>query len=181
MIEYIPGTVLPYRADIVSAFSGISPLVEAAGGLSLSQVCAITGLEGSTIQNWVKRGWVPKPQGKKYDAAHLPRILLISALRENIQIEQLVILIESVTHPETHGISEAALYDALCKAVRGLDSRETEFGAELHRRLPLLARALAGSEGRVRQGIERTLTAMTYWYLAGALRRRASEIIQDIW
>ena len=77
-METILGTTMPYTDDGAGAFSMILPLIAAAGGFTLSQVKAITGLEGSTIQNWVKRGWVSNPKGKKYDERQLPRILLIS-------------------------------------------------------------------------------------------------------
>ena len=65
-IEIIPGTTMPYSVLKGSAFELLVPMLNATGGLTLSQVCAITGLEGSTIQNWVKRGLVAKPVDKKY-------------------------------------------------------------------------------------------------------------------
>ena len=51
------------------------PLIRATDGLTLSQVCTLSGLEPSTIQNWIKRGYVPHPVGKKYRERHLARIL----------------------------------------------------------------------------------------------------------
>ena len=37
----------------------------ASGGLFLSQVCFVTGIELHTVQNWVKRGFVAPPIEKK--------------------------------------------------------------------------------------------------------------------
>ena len=68
MKRLIPGTTIKYTEQARnSAFSLISPVLEATGGLTLSQLSKLTGLEGSTIQNWIKRGCVSSTKGKKYD------------------------------------------------------------------------------------------------------------------
>jgi len=51
-----PGMSASSTGQNDKGFARIAMLLEATGGLSLSQVCAVTSLEGSTIQNWVKRG-----------------------------------------------------------------------------------------------------------------------------
>ena len=66
MIKTIPGTILEYSEKVrTEAFSLISPILTATGGLTLSQLSKLTGLGGSTIQNWIKRGWVVNISGKK--------------------------------------------------------------------------------------------------------------------
>ena len=91
------------------------PLIQAADGLTLSQVCALSRLEPSTIQNWIKRGYVPHPVGKKYRERHLARILLIAHLRESMPIErvgELLSYINGDTDDESDDIiTEEALYD----------------------------------------------------------------------
>ena len=57
---HVPGTVMPLSDISGGMFSIFRPMIEAADGLSLGQVCAITGLEYSTVQNWVKRGFVDR-------------------------------------------------------------------------------------------------------------------------
>jgi len=103
-------------------FAKIAMLLEATGGLSLSQVCAVTGLEGSTIQNWVKRGWVEHPIGKKYEEVHIARILIINALKECIKLEHIALLMSYVNGKAQDGseaiIKESTLYDYLCEALR---------------------------------------------------------------
>lgn len=73
----------------VGTLSDYAPLIQAAQGLTLGQICAVSSLEPTTIQNWIKRGFVPHPEGKKYRERHLARILLISQLRESMQIESI--------------------------------------------------------------------------------------------
>jgi hypothetical protein len=103
-------------------FAKIEMLLEATGGLSLSQVCAVTGLEGSTIQNWVKRGWVEHPVGKKYEEVHIARILIINALKECIKLEHIALLMEYVNGKSQNGsegiIKESLLYNYLCQALK---------------------------------------------------------------
>jgi len=103
-------------------FAKVEMLLEATGGLSLSQVCAVTGLEGSTIQNWVKRGWVEHPAGKKYEEVHIARILIINALKDCIKLEHIANLMSYVNGQPSDGseaiIKESTLYNYLCQALK---------------------------------------------------------------
>ena len=66
------------------------------GGLVLSQVAQLTGLEPYTIQNWVKRGFLPPPVKKKYSRRQLCRIFIINMLRDSMQIERICRLLSYV-------------------------------------------------------------------------------------
>ena len=122
MPQYIPGTTLEYRKD-AGMFSALLPLIRATNGLTLSQVCAITSLEPSTIQNWVKRKYVASPQNKKYYERQLARILLISALRDAMPLDsigELLAMINGSANDESDDIiSEDALYDCFCEVITG--------------------------------------------------------------
>ena len=59
------------------------------GGVVLSQVAAVTGLEPYTIQNWVKRGFLTNPVGKKYTLRQLCRILNINMLKDALHMEEI--------------------------------------------------------------------------------------------
>ena len=58
------------------------------GDISLAQVAAVTGLEPYTVQNWVKRGFLTPPVGKKYSINQLCRIININMLRGVFSIER---------------------------------------------------------------------------------------------
>lgn len=81
--------------DIIN-FDNIRPAFAVTGGLMLSQVVEITGVGGSTIQNWIKRGWIPSPVEKKYGERQVARILIIDMLRKSMQLENIVKLMECV-------------------------------------------------------------------------------------
>ena len=50
------------------------------GGLMLSQVIAMTSLEGYMIQNWVKRGFLSPPVHKLYSRRQFCRIVIINGV-----------------------------------------------------------------------------------------------------
>ena len=61
-----------------------------AGGLPLSQVASITGLEPYTILNWVKRGFLPSPVNKRYDMEQVCRLININILKGTMPLEQII-------------------------------------------------------------------------------------------
>ncbi|MBQ7600006.1 MAG: DUF1836 domain-containing protein [Clostridia bacterium] len=125
MNKYIPGTsIAMHRMSDTSpdgVFALLLPMIKAADGLSLSQVCSVTGLEPSTIQNWVKRGFVARPIKKKYFERHLARILIISMLRDSMKIEDIGALMRLINGDATSEsddiIYETDLYDCLCEVI----------------------------------------------------------------
>lgn len=118
-LKTIPGTVMPCRPEMGSdTFAAVASLCSVAGGLSLSQIVGITGLEASTIQNWVKRGWVSRPTGKKYNERQIARILLINVLRDSLPLEKIAQLLGAVNGSVDDAaddiIDEGELYNRLC-------------------------------------------------------------------
>ncbi|MBO5079023.1 MAG: DUF1836 domain-containing protein, partial [Oscillospiraceae bacterium] len=80
MIWTIPGTILQGpRTDAVHIHQQFGAMF-LGGGVVLSQVTALTGLESHSIQNWVKRGFLRPPVQKRYDIDQLCRIATIHAL-----------------------------------------------------------------------------------------------------
>lgn len=122
MSRMVPGTTLKFTEQARnSAFSLISPVLEATGGLTLSQLTKLTGLEGSTIQNWVKRGWVPSAKGKKYYDRQILRTLIINILRGVMKLDDIVKLMSyvngDVDDTSDDIIEEEALYNLLCRII----------------------------------------------------------------
>ena len=86
----IPGTTLTGQRENADRIDGLVQSMFLAGGLTLSQVASVTGLEPYTIQNWVKRGFLSPPKNKRYDMEQLCRILNINILKGNMPLEQIV-------------------------------------------------------------------------------------------
>lgn len=121
-VRIIPGTTLKYSDQIRNnAFSAISPVLEATGGLTLSQLSKLTGIEGSTIQNWIKRGWVSSTIGKKYRQRQIIRIILINMLRGVMKLEDIANLMTYVNGDVEDSsddiIDDVILYNILCHII----------------------------------------------------------------
>ncbi len=84
----LPGTVLRVDSDSPAAAEETLSAMFLTGGLVLSQVTQITGLEPYIVQNWVRRGFVTAPKLRKYTRRQLSRILIINALKGALPIEQ---------------------------------------------------------------------------------------------
>lgn len=95
-MQLIPGTVLPRSEDTVCHIDQMISGLFLAGDLQLAQVSAITGIPGYMIQNWVKRGYLPPPQEKKYTQNQLCRILCINSLRGCLTMEQITKVLEAI-------------------------------------------------------------------------------------
>ena len=67
----LPGTVLKAEAEEAGNVEAMFSPMFLAGGMVLSQVSSITGLEPYIIQNWVKRGFLTPPQSKRYTLRQL--------------------------------------------------------------------------------------------------------------
>ncbi|MBQ5363136.1 MAG: DUF1836 domain-containing protein, partial [Clostridia bacterium] len=78
----IPGTKLR-RADMdgVTGLEFLSKIFFITDGVMLTQIRDISGIDGSTLQNWTKRGWVPLSKSKKYDIDQVAYVLIINMLR----------------------------------------------------------------------------------------------------
>lgn len=180
--NYIPGTVIPYSEISGSMFDYFRPIIFAAGGLSLGQICTMTGLEVSTIQNWVKRGFVPHPEAKKYGERHLARILLISALRSAMKIDQigdLLTIINGNADDESDDIiSETALYDYFCKACRTFEYEESE--ATEDSSIAEITKDYICDDESKRRRLNEALSIMVCAHSAAILKERAERGLQRL-
>ena len=86
----IPGTTLTGLRSDADRTDGLFQSLFLAGGLTLSQVSSITGLEPYTIQNWVKRGFLSSPVNKRYNMEQVCRILNINILKGAVPLEQII-------------------------------------------------------------------------------------------
>lgn len=110
----IPGTTLEGLRSNADRTDGLFQSMFLAGGLTLSQVSSITGLESYTIQNWVKRGYLAPPRNKRYNMEQLCRIIIINMLKGTLPLEQICSLISyingSLTDESDDIIDDAVLY-----------------------------------------------------------------------
>ena len=85
----LPGTVIPARREEADKTCDLFQSMFLPGGMVLGQVSNISGLEPYMIQNWVKRGFLAPPKGKRYTLRQLCRILNINMLRGALPMEKI--------------------------------------------------------------------------------------------
>ncbi len=86
-MNLLPGTLIETGKLKEGESRKIFDTVFACGGLVLSQVCNMTGLEAYTVQNWVKRRYVSNPKGRMYDIDQFSRLVIINMLRQSMQLD----------------------------------------------------------------------------------------------
>ena len=92
----IPGTTLTQPRSDADQTPAMFHSMFLAGGMVLSQVASITGLEPYAIQNWVKRGFLPSPVNKRYSMEQFCRIVTINMLRTAMPMEKICSLLAYV-------------------------------------------------------------------------------------
>lgn len=90
----LPGSTLRGERENADQIGDVFAAMFLAGGLTLSQAAQITGLEPHTIQNWVKRGFLPSPVQKHYDMERVCRLLNMNLLRGTMPLEQIIMLMK---------------------------------------------------------------------------------------
>lgn len=180
MDSNIPGTNFSYTQN-EGVFSMFVPMIRATDGLTLSQVCAITGLEPSTIQNWVKRGFVARPINKKYRERQLARILLIAALRDAMKIDsigELMAMVNGNTEDESDDIiSEEKMYDYFCK----ISKTAKDCDANLNEISQIVKNTISDYQAPNQYAVKRlgdALTVMLYAYISAEYKRLAENRLQ---
>lgn len=116
----IPGTVLDRKAmGDVTGKEFLSKIFYITDGIMLSQIKEISGIDGSTLQNWVKRGWVENSKLKRYNIDQVAHILIINMLRNCMQLDRIAFLIKYINgRVDSRGddiISDSELYDYICR------------------------------------------------------------------
>ncbi len=175
-----PGTTIEVikleRSGSRRLFDGIF----AAGGITLSQVCTMTGLEPYIVQNWVKRGFVSSPVKRFYSRGQFARIVIINMLRESIQLEQICELVKSIGHSDT-GLADDELYhayvDMAADGAIDLDKSEAILAASKKAASELILHMDTDCDVAKVTDI---LRIMIYAYAAAQLRRSAELIISNL-
>lgn len=96
MQRYLPGSTIRIDDAVPEAASTMMSALFAGGNLMLSQVSNISGLEPYVIQNWVARGYLSAPVGKRYTRRQLSRILIINMLKGILSLEKICRLLSYV-------------------------------------------------------------------------------------
>ncbi|MDR1691836.1 MAG: DUF1836 domain-containing protein [Oscillospiraceae bacterium] len=162
----LPGTTIECAPSGAETLLGSIFLT---GGLVLSQVCQLTGLDQYMVQNWVRRGFCPPPVAKKYTQNQFCRIALINLLKDSLRIDRVATLIDAASE----SIGECELYLAFLRFTEAAEAAPSQQDDALYR--------LAGDAAR--KGCGKTVPALVVFYLAAQsakLRFRAGLRLADV-
>lgn len=174
----------PPAAPSKRAFDDIAATIKLTGGLTLSQLAEISGLETSTIQNWVKRGWVESPKNRRYGETSTARTLIIAMLRGAMQLSSIVELMSYVNgrvdDRSDDAIPDAKLYNILCSITTRLENIHS---FDLENIDKMISEETDGYEEPFPGGKEKlfnTLKVMTLAYFSSELKSRADNLFNSI-
>ncbi len=183
MSTAFPGTTIEVLELKKSSSRQLFDGIFATGGLTLSQVSLMTGLEPYLIQNWVKRGFVGSPKKRVYSRNQFSRIVIINMLREALQIEKicdLIRVISGVLDDESDDlISADELYhtyvDLLSESRIDLSNKNSVLVAT-----DIAASEYAQNDADTQKKISKILQIMLYAHAASQLRKKADEIFSTL-
>ena len=119
-VNNIPGTILNRdKMDGATGLEFLDKVFFITDKIMLAQIREITGIDGTTLQNWLKRGWVGTPNKKSYTIEHLARILIINMMRDTMQLSRIIFILQYVNgkSEEDKIVKESVLYGYICKVL----------------------------------------------------------------
>ena len=178
----IPGTVLTAPLAEADQVQEKLNAMFLGGGMVLSQVSAVTGLEPYTIQNWVKRGFLTNPVGKKYTLRQLCRILNINMLKDALRMEEICGLMTYINgHLDDESddlIDDSELYFLFLRIAAHHRQMKDSNGRD-----ECIRQALANYEEPIpgaRQRVEKVLEVMLTAWAAALLRQQAMSMVSAL-
>ncbi len=181
----IPGTVLK-RTDMgnVTGLEFLNKIFYITDGIMLTEIREISGIDGTTLQNWTKRGWVANAKLKRYDKDQVAHILIINMLRACMQLDRIAFLIQyingSVTDRGDDIVSDSLLYDYICRIL----DRLMEGGPCNPDGIRTCISEITSSyEERVtgaRKRLEKALEIIVFAYYASVIKQHSADMIEKL-
>lgn len=180
----LPGTVLSVDADRPQAAEEVFSSLFLAGGLVLSQVTQVTGLEPYIIQNWVRRGFLAPPKQRKYTRRQLSRILMINALKSTLSIEQICKLLSYINGAlDDEGddtIDDTELYGAFVLMAGSVQKHGLTSESEMNRLIADGLKDYKESIPGAKERIEQALRIMITAWRAAQLQTKAQSMMNAL-
>lgn len=183
MIDRLPGTTIEIAVPNAEAASEILENAFICGGLMMSQVARMTGLEPYMIQNWVKRGFLSPPIKKLYTKRQFCRIAIINMLRDSLQIEKITGLLSYINgrldDESDDIIDDSTLYLYYISAISSLEKPVADEGyiiSHIERVVGDFAEPFPGAKKR----LIKVLAVMMNAHYASILRKRAEDILATL-
>lgn len=178
----IPGTTLTELRENADHVEDIFHSMFLAGGMVLSQVSAVTGLEAYTIQNWVKRGFLAPPKNKKYDLEQVCRIITINMLKGALPLEKICGMLSYINGDLTDEaddiIDDAVLYFMFVK----LAARARHIGGtqDWDDALDEATASYVEPHPGARERVTKVLRTMLMAWIASRFKQQVDEMVDSL-
>ncbi len=181
----IPGTRL--RKDEMGNVTGmefLSKVFFISDGVMLSHIREVSGIDGSTLQNWTKRGWVASAKLKKYNIDQVAHILIINMLRSCIQLDRIALLLHYINgridDRSDDIIRDSVLYDYICRILDCLMARDVCSMSSIKE---VIAEQIANYEEAApgaRERLSNALEIIVVAYYAALIKRHSDGMLTDL-
>lgn len=178
----IPGTRLK-KSEMgnVTGLEFLSKVFFISEGVMLSQIREVSGIDGSTLQNWTKRGWVENARLKKYNIDQVAHILIINMLRSCIQLDKIALLLHyingKIDDRSDDIIRDSQLYDYICRILDKLMEQDVcsmaSIKTVIREEISGYQENMAGAADRLANALEIIIVA----YYAALIKRRSDEML----
>ena len=178
----IPGTRLK-KSEMgnVTGLEFLSKVFFISEGVMLSQIREVSGIDGSTLQNWTKRGWVANARLKKYNIDQVAHILIINMLRSCIQLDKIALLLQyingDIDDKSDDIIRDSQLYDYICRILDKLMAQDVCSMASIK---TVICEEISGYQENIPGASERLANALEIIivaYYAALIKRRSDEML----
>jgi hypothetical protein len=183
--ELIPGTML-IRKNMgnVTGLEFLSKIFYITDGVMLSQIREISGIDGSTLQNWTKRGWVANSKLKRYNIDQVAHILIINMLRSCMQLDRIAYLIQYINGDLEDSsddiISDSVLYDYICRIVEYMIKCETCVLTSFHEIVEEFTVDYKEPFEGARARLNKALEVIVVTYYATVMKHRAEKLLDRL-
>lgn len=181
----IPGTKLR-RADMdgVTGLEFLKKIFFITDGVMLTQIRDISGIDGSTLQNWTKRGWVPLSKSKKYNIDQVAYILIINMLRPCMQLDKIAYMLEYINGDLEDAsddiIRASVLYDYICQILDALvEENQCSFSSirnVIEQKTAGYTEVMEGARERLTDALEAIVVA----YYATLIKNRSDKLVNRL-
>ena len=183
--DYIPGTqLLRNKMGGITGLEFLSKIFFITDGVMLTQIREISGIDGSTLQNWTKRGWVENSKLKRYNINQVAHILIINMLRSCMQLDKIASLIQyingNVNDREDDIIEDSVLYDYICRILDRLMTYEVCSIGSVRQ---TIAEVTSDYDERVKGAKDRLVTALeiiVVAYYASLIKRHSDAKLDEL-
>ena len=184
-LSRIPGTILTSeKMGNVTGEEFLNKIFYISDHIMLAQIREIAGVDGSTLQNWLKRGWVANPVNKMYTKDQLARILIINMLRDTMQLCDISFLLTYVNgNPSTADddiIPESRLYGYICRILQHIEDFPALSGDTLRNLIEEHLTDYEEKYGGARKRLIRAIEIIMLSYFSNITKRYADRLVSDL-